>query len=408
MSKSRQEDSATGSGSAPFGDQLDGFAAYLHARGYPPLTIQSKLCFVRKLARWLEIRKVPLRDLDEGVLDQSLGTRAPAEGRRKALLQFLEQLREEGIAGPSRVTEEDSPLLRIEQQYARYLSDERGVAKTTVINYGGLIHRFLIHRFGQHRLDLARLTSRCVANFLLRQVQRMSHKRAQLLGSALRSFLHFLFLEAKTAVDLSVAVPTVRQFRMTTVPQYLPAADVERVLASCNLTTAVGRRDHAILLLLARLGLRAGEVASLELDDVCWREGMLVVRGKGKLNDRLPLLKEIGKALTVYLSEVRAPCLSRRLFLGMRAPLGGFVDGTAVSTLVRHAIERAGLHPPHRGAHLFRHSLATGMIRHGASMAEIAQLLRHRSLRTTELYAKVDFEGLRGVALPWLGNAGGR
>jgi site-specific recombinase XerD len=321
-------------------------------------------------------------------------------------MQFLDYLREEGLAQPRQAPDDGSAVGQLERRYARYLQDERGLVDVTVVNYGGLVHRFLVEQFGQGPTDLVKLTSRHIADYLLRQVRTMSPKRAQLMGCALRSFLRFLFFEAETTADLSFAVPTVRQFRKATVPQYLVAADVERVLASCDLTTAVGRRDHAILLMLARLGLRASEVVKLELGDLRWREGEFLVRGKGKLHDRLPLPKDVGKALTLYLTRVRATCSSRRVFIRMRAPLRGFTDAAAVTSLVKRAIERAGLKPPHRGAHLLRHSLATGMIQRGATMAEIGQLLRHRSPNTTELYAKVDFEGLRGVSLAWVG--GGR
>src|SRR5581483_6546900 len=167
-------------------------------------------------------------------------------------------------------------------------------------------------------------------------------------------------------------------------------------------------RDQAVLLLLARLGLRAGEVVKLELDDIHWRSAELVVRGKGKLHDRLPLPKDVGAALARYLTTDRPRCACRRVFLRLRAHVRGLASAAAVTTIVERAIDRTGLKPPWRGAHLLRHSLATDMIRGGATLGEIGQLLRHRSPVTTEVYAKVDFEGLRGVALPWPGARGAR
>jgi site-specific recombinase XerD len=182
---------------------------------------------------------------------------------------------------------------------------------------------------------------------------------------------------------------------------YLTPEEVEQVLSACNRSTPVGRRDHAVLLLLARLGLRAGEVVDLELSDIRWRTGEILVRGKGRVVERLPLLMEVGEALAAYIRKDRGTTSSRRVFLRARAPRVGLASQTAVGHIARRALARAGLHPPLRGAHLFRYSLATTMIRQGASMGEIGGVLRHGSPDTTEIYAKVDFESLRGVARPW-------
>jgi site-specific recombinase XerD len=176
---------------------------------------------------------------------------------------------------------------------------------------------------------------------------------------------------------LAASVPTVANWRLATVPKYLTRQEVDRVLKACDRRTAVGRRDYAILLLLARLGLRAGEVVGLQLEDINWRAGDLLVRGKGLLHDRMPLPPEVGQALASYLRRGRPACP------------------------VRRALARADLHPPLQGAHLLRHSLATSMLRSGATLREIAEILRHQAVQTTEIYAKVDFESLRSLAHPW-------
>lgn len=392
------------------GEPVEEFATWLGDRGYASATVCEKVRFVAGLARWMEARDLALADLDEQRVLAALKRRGKPATRnhRRALLHFLEHLRERGVVAPRQISIEQSAAARLEEQYARYLREERGLVAVTAVNYGGFVRRFLSERFGRGSTDLTELTSRDVADFLLRHLRTMSPKRSQLMGCALRSFLRFLFLKAATRVDLSFAVPTVRQYRKATVPRHLVAEDVERVLATCDLASSGGRRDHAVLLLLARLGLRASEVVKLELDDVRWRSGELVVRGKGEVHEKLPLPKDVGKALTLYLSRDRVVCPSRRVFVRLRAPVRGFASAAAVSTIVKRAIDRSGLRPPLRGAHLLRHSLATDMIRRGATMAEIGQLLRHRSPNTTELYAKVDFEGLRGVALPWPGTGGGR
>jgi integrase/recombinase XerD len=230
---------------------------------------------------------------------------------------------------------------------------------------------------------------------------------SRLLATALRSFCHFLFLRGDTPVDLAISVPMVRTWRQSSLPALLSPEEVERVIAATHRTTFRGRRDHAVLLLLARLGLRAGEIVSLELGDLRWRSGEIVVHGKGGRVELLPLLPEIGEALALYLSEARGASTSRRVFLRMLGPRVGLAGPGAIDHIVRLAFVHAGLHLASGGAaHLFRHSLATQMIRHGASMAEISEVLRHRSQKSTAIYAKVSFEALRGVARPWPATGG--
>jgi site-specific recombinase XerD len=226
--------------------------------------------------------------------------------------------------------------------------------------------------------------------------------------TAFRSFFRFLFQSGELQADLSAAVPTVADWRLSTIPKYLLPDEIERVVGSCDRQTSTGRRDYAILLLLARLGLRAGEVVALELDDIDWRAGEILVRGKGLLHDRMPLPVDVGQALTSYLRMDRPACKTRRVFVCMKAPRSGFTGPSTVATIVRRALDRAGLDPVFKGAHLLRHSLATRMLRSGASMSEIGEVLRHRTPSTTEIYAKLDFEGLRSLAQPWPNGGGAR
>src|SRR5437879_431748 len=221
------------------------------------------------------------------------------------------------------------------------------------------------------------------------------------MATALRSFFRFLLQKGELPVDLAASVPTVANWRLSTVPKYLTAEEVKRVLQTCDRRTATGRRDYAVLLLLARLGLRAGEVVALRLEDTNWRAGEILVRGKGSFHDRMPLPPDVGEALTFYLRQDRPACRTRRLFVCMKAPCRGLAGPSTLTTIVRRALARADLHPPFKGAHLLRHSLATSMLRSGATMAEIGEVLRHRAPNTTEIYAKVDFEGLRSLPHPW-------
>ena len=209
----------------------------------------------------------------------------------------------------------------------------------------------------------------------------------------------------ETVADLAAAVPSVRRWRRAKVHPYLREDEVERFLAACDCTTANGRRDHAILLPLARLGMRACEVVAIQLSDLHWRAGEVVVRGKGRVHQLLPLLADVGAAIALYLRDGRPESSCQSVFLRNDAPRVG-LGADAVGLIVRRALGRAGLHPASHGSHLLRYSLATTMIRRGATMTEIGEVLRHRSPETTEIYAKVDFEALRAVALPWIGRGG--
>jgi site-specific recombinase XerD len=247
-----------------------------------------------------------------------------------------------------------------------------------------------------------------IRNFILEHTLDRSSEYARLLCTALRSFFRFLLLCGQTSRDLSNAVPMFRKYRQAVPPTFLSPSEVELVLAATG-STLSGRRDHAILLLLARLGLRGGEVVALELDDIRWRAGEIVVRGKGRMVDHLPLLSDVGEALALYIREDRGVSASRRVFLRVWAPRNGLTGPAAVGHIVRRALAHAGVRRSGRGAsHLFRHGLATKMIRHGASIAEIAEVLRHRSQNTTAIYAQVSFEALREVALPWPATGGAR
>jgi site-specific recombinase XerD len=237
-----------------------------------------------------------------------------------------------------------------------------------------------------------------------RQARRLHLKQAKLLTTALRSFLHYLRYRGEILHDLSGAVPTVANWSMTSIPRAIPPDLVRRLLASIDRHTALGQRDYAILLLLARLGLRGGEVARIELEDIDWNTGSIRVRRKGGHESVLPLPTDVGAAITAYLRQGRPRnSNSRRVFLRCRAPFRGFRGPVAIASLVQHNLARAGIEAPTNGAHQFRHGLATDMLRHGASLTEIGEVLGHRSPETTRIYTKVDLNALRPLALPWPG-----
>jgi site-specific recombinase XerD len=226
-----------------------------------------------------------------------------------------------------------------------------------------------------------------------------------MMTTALRSFLQFARYRGLISVDLQASIPTVPNWSMASMPKTISSAQVEQLLATCDRRTAKGCRDYAILLLLARLGLRGGEVADLTLDDLDWEAGELCIRSAGQRSDRLPMPQEVGAAIVDYLRRARPTCASRQVFVRVRAPRRRLVGPCGIGDVVRAALQRAGLAPPLRGSHLLRHSLATQMLNRGASLAEIGELLRHHHPQTTMIYAKVDLASLRPLALPWPGGA---
>jgi site-specific recombinase XerD len=389
----------------PLSPCIDAFARHLSERGYASWTAEEKIRVVSRLSHWLQGRDRRVEDLDEGVVSQFMECRRrkglSLHGAKPALRDLLRYLRDAGVISCARV--ERGPLHAIEECFAQYLAEERGLAKPTIDNYLPTARAFLSERFGKEPIALGELTPKDITGFILRHANRMSPKRAQLVTSALRGFFRFLYEQGKISTDLAASVPSVANWRLSDLPKSLEPEQVKRLLKSCNRATPAGRRDYAILLLLARLGLRGGEVAHMELDDIDWENGELMVRGKSFRQDRLPIPKDVGEALAGYLCEGRPRCSSRRVFIRLRAPRQGFPNSIAICNIVQRALRRAGLHPERRGSHLLRHSLATTMLRGGASLAEIGEVLRHELPSTTEIYAKVDVAALRALALPWQG-----
>jgi site-specific recombinase XerD len=313
----------------------------------------------------------------------------------------LTHLRAQGVCSATEARPV-TPAEEITQRYVAFLRENRGLAENSIAVYAPCAREFFTYRVTQTgRLALETLDADTIRAFLLGHVAKRSIESARLMSVSLRSVLRFLFLRGETPRDLSSAVPMVRTYRQSTVPAVLSTEEVQRVLATPDRSTVHGRRDAAILLLLARLGLRASEIVFLKLDDLHWRAGEIIIRGKGPQRDHVPLLAEVGDALAQYLQH-GGSSTSRRVFLRVIPPRVGLTRPCAIDHIVRLAFSRAGVRPrPRRVAHLFRHSLATGMIRRGASMPEIAEVLRHRSQTTTAIYAKVSLEALRGVARPW-------
>lgn len=379
---------------APFAEGLRGS---LLGQGYTPLSTANVLRLAAHLSRWMTIQRVPMA-LTAALAEQFLHHR-----RRRAYTQFrsirslrpiLSYLASVGaIEWPAAADRRLACPLR--QRYVQYLTTERGLTAPSVRQYATTAARFL-----DAHADVRRLTAADVTDFVLRESRRYSVGTTKLTVTALRAFLRYLYVAGEIDADRRGAVPPVAGWRLAGLPPEGPATDVAPLLAGCPRQTAVGRRDYAVLLLLARLGLRAVEAATLTLDDLRWADGEIVIRGKGS-ESRLPLPPDVGRALVAYL-RVRGRGPTRGLFLRVRAPQGG-LSVAGIQALVAAACRRARVAPI--GPHRLRHAVATAMLRQGASLTQIAQVLRHRSVDTTAIYAKVDTPRLRLLARPWPASA---
>jgi site-specific recombinase XerD len=395
------------------GDQIGMFGKSLVDRGYAPSTMREQVRLVAGLGRWLEQHHLSASEVDEARTVQFLAHRRrrgrKARSNAATLSALLEVLRDLEVIGRPPMVDADldvSPIARVECEFARYLVEERGLSAATRANYVPVVRRLLSRRFNTGPIKLADLRPEDVIHFVVHEARTMSPGRMKVIVPGLRAFLRWSHQCGETKTALVGCVPRVADWRLTTLPKSIAPDQVERMLRHCDRTTATGRRDYAILLLLARLGLRAGEVVAMELDDLDWEVGALVVRGKGGRHDRLPLPRDVGAAVVAYLRHGRPDCSTRRVFIRARAPRQGFANSIAICTIVERALDRAGLQPPRKGAHLLRHALACTMLRRGASLAEIGEVLRHRSPDTTAIYAKVDVATLRALAPAWPQPAG--
>ena len=386
----------------PLAGFADGFAAWMVERGYRPRSARVQLRLLADLSRWLAREGCVPAELTEADAARFLRDRrqrvVDLTGAR-ALGPLLAYLRELGVL-PQRLGSPDTPVERLLAEYRGYLERERGLAPSSVKSLERIARLFLLERADPLNDALRDLAARDVTEFVIAHCSsgRFVPATAKNLIGGLRSLLRFLHLAGFIPIGLADAVPSVAGWRLASLPRALDAATVARLLASCDRTTVIGRRDLAILTVLARLGLRAGEVARLRLDDIDWRAGELTVRGKGATIERLPLAHDAGQTLVAYLRDGPPSCALREVFLPTRAPIKP-LSSIAITAVVRCACERAGVERV--GAHRLRHTLATELLAAGAPLAEIAPVLRHASVSTTAIYAKVDRAALRALARPW-------
>ena len=386
---------------APF---VEGYRSRLLSIGYTPGTVEEQLKVLGQIGRWMQAERVEPAQLDEAQIEVFL-TERRAEGHPRvpslrSFVALLGYLREEHVIVPAAV----APLTAYEDlvgSYRDWLIADRGLAISTVLRYENFARRFLReYASGEDGVDVRALTGRDVSGFVLAECARVSRGSVKGRITELRSLLQFLYLRGLTPMALAPAVPAVAGWRDTAIPQTLTAADVQALIDSCDRSRIAGVRDYAILVMVARLGLRSVEIARLQLGDVDWRAGEVLIRGKGRRLDRLPLPVEVGQALATYLQDARPQIEDRAVFVTCRPPRRG-IRPDLVKTVVRQACVCCGLPPV--GAHRLRHAVATEMLRKGASLIAISAVLRHQDLATTAIYAKVDIGGLRTIAQPWPG-----
>lgn len=392
----------------PLTGWLDAFADWVNARGYAPDTAYRKIRLAACFSQWLEQEAIEIAGITPDHTDRYLRYRwqrlRPCYGDGPALRQFTDFLHQEGVL--SFEAEPAGPMTDAElcmQAYEHYLRQARGLAPATTASYLSFIQSFLQYRFASGPVTLSSVDAGDVVGFVQHVVPGLSLKRAKYMTTALRSFLRYACYLGEVGPELVAAVPVVANWSMTQIPRGVSHDQAQKLLTSIDRSSVMGRRDYAILVLLARLGLRAHEIQFLELDDIDWVNGTLRPWTKGGKRNTFPLSREVGEAVADYLHHGRPQCRSRRVFLRVRAPIEGFRSSSGIGSVVRHAIERAGVVAPTSGTHQFRHGLATGMLRGGSSLREIGDVLGHCHPDTTRIYAKVDLEALRSLALPWPG-----
>lgn len=390
---------------SPVGEHLDEFAAALHAVGYARRPGQWYLRAAAHLGHWASAAGMALADLDEHLVDLFVhhlaactcprlyrgSTRDEIAGTRL----FVTHLRGVGVA-PS-LERKPTALPPLVDRFCGWMRDHRGVRESTLATYLPLIKDFVVE-LGD---DPSGYDTSHIRMFLLSRTREHSRAWAKVVTNATRMFLRCLASYGLCSPDLVAVVPTFACWKLSALPRYLPAQDVERLVQACDPTTRSGSRDYAVVLLLARLGLRAGDVAGLRLADIDWQRGQLRVMGKGRRETWLPLPQDVGEAVLNYVDRGRPPIKEDHVFLRNYAPWGAFPHGAFVSKLVRRLLLRTGIKAPSYGAHVLRHSAATEMLRQGMALDAIGALLRHRSVDTTAHYAKVDVALLRSVAQPW-------
>lgn len=386
---------------------LNELAEELNAKNLARRTVHDGLRRVARFSEWLEQQQITVSNLSSEDVARYVRTRrlqSEQRNTRAPLRRLMEYLRSVGVIEQEKPPPLPTPAERCVKDYVQYLREQRGLAEATIVYYSFHASNFLQYRFGHGEVALSTLNAADVVGFVRHATARVTASRSKAaVAGSLRAFLRYAHGREEGMSDLATQVPKVASWPITSVPRAIDFDQTQKLLNSVDRSTPIGRRDYAILLLLARLGLRAGEITSLTLDDVDWRAGTLTVTLKGGRRSVYPLTEEIGEAIAHYLQAGRPESKNRQVFLKVKAPFQPFRRGGSLGDIVRDRVERTGVDAPTRGTHQFRHGLATQMLRNGASLGEISDVLGHRHPDTTRIYAKVDIVALRTLALPWPG-----
>ena len=393
----------------PLASHISSFTKSLEDQGFSQESSHVQTRLVADFSRWLKQTHAVLPAITGQHISRYLRYRARHRRRRSSdtcvLKRLLDFLRHQGaIEELPIVSVEAKPYQQLLDKYTVYLQQERVLSAESIDTYVPFAKVFLSACFRDRKqIQLASLRAANVIAFVQGQVKCLHLARAKMMVTALRSFLRYLLYCGAVKRDLAAAVPTVANWSMASIPRAISVEHAQAAVASCNRQSATGSWDYAILLLLARLGLRAGEIVALKLEDIDWHSGSLNVHGKGGAGCPMPLPADVGAAIADYLQKGRPHNISRSVFLRSVAPMGEFQGQDAIGSIVARALARTGFETPHKGAHQFRHRLACDLLGQGASLAEIGELLRHRRPETTAIYAKVDLAALRTLGLPWPG-----
>lgn len=390
--------------SPALGRHVSGFRDYLQAQHYSASSRAAYGRRINELASHMQATGMTIEQLDEERAERLLESLGWTTPRKKhtvhAVHTFVRYLIETGVVQSRRAPPCDSPRGRLRQDYIDYLRRQRGLRESSIYQAWWVANRFLQFLYGDADGDLAQLGTGDIVRYLHHLAAQSDRNKATI--SHLRNFLMFLFKGGRIKANLALGIPRKAQKYAARLPRHLTPAQVETLLDAVKTSSPAGRRDYAMVLLQARLGLRATEVVTIQIDDIDWRAGELIVRGKGQLHDRMPLPEDVGEALADYIRHDRASA-SRYLFVTQRAPRQPFRSAQILNWILLGAFKKTGLAPPapYVGSHILRHSLAVEMTRRGASLAEIGDMLRHRARSSTMLYARLDIEGLRSIAQPW-------
>ena len=395
----------------PLAGWLVSFAKWLSAKGYAARTIHVKVQLISGFSLWLKEEAIEVADITLNHLNQYLQYRRQCQasnrkGEKRTLEQCMDLLQRKGQIVCATVPEEPKTSVELcMQSYEGYLRHVSGLAPTTIAAYQKFVRSFLQHCFASEKIILSCLSSQDVVEFVQQQAPRLHPKRAKYMSTALRSFLRYASYLGETSLELVGAVPSSANWQMLSIPRGICTEQTEKLLASIHRDTATGRRDYAIVMLFARLGLRVIEVQRLSFDDIDWVNGTLQLQTKGNKRRTVPLTEEIGEAIVDYLYRGRPKCASRHVFVRAKAPVEGFRNVSSICAIIGRAIARGGIVAPTNGTHQFRHGLAIEMLRRKLSLEQIGDVLGHSHPDTTRIYAKVDLEALRSLALPWPGGA---